>query len=424
MFTQEENDLLTQVGPGTPMGELMRRYWVPALLAEELPEPGCAPVRTRLFGEDLVGFRDSQGRVGLLSEYCSHRQASLFYGRTHEDEPGLRCVYHGWKYDVDGRILETPAEPINSQLKDHIRHTAYPCVEVNGLIMTYMGPREKKPLLPTFPWLTLPSDHVSVGSKFLLEANWLQCLEGDNDSIHSAYLHRRGEATGIEARARQSPIRNVEIDVLPWGVRGVTVYPVDESRVFLRTNTFMMPCIGNTPRVQQGFEGGVNPAVHTIYQVPADDYTNWRYDFETFWDQPNDSSYAEGHRREVGPGFKPLLNRYNDYLIDREKQRAGTPWSGVDALNHTQDAVVTETMGTRTGPGSITDRTRENLGATDQHLIAIRRFLLKAMRDHQEGNDPPGVVYDEAENNVHNWVHMVTGVLPIGTSWKGLLPDL
>lgn len=138
MFTQEENDLLTQVGAGTPMGELMRRYWVPAFLAEELPEPGCAPVRTRLFGEDLVGFRDSHGRVGLLSEYCSHRQASLFYGRTHEDEPGLRCVYHGWKYDVDGRILETPAEPISSRLKDHIRHTAYPCVEINGLIMTYI----------------------------------------------------------------------------------------------------------------------------------------------------------------------------------------------------------------------------------------------------------------------------------------------
>src|SRR5256886_14961309 len=159
MLPREENDLLTQVGPGKPMGELMRRYWIPALLSSEIAERDGAPVRVRLLGEDLVAFRDSQGRVGLLDEHCSHRGTSLFFGRN--EECGLRCIYHGWKYDIHGNILDTPAEPANSMIKHHVKHTAYPCIEKNGVIMTYMGPKEKQPLLPNYEWFTLPADQVN-----------------------------------------------------------------------------------------------------------------------------------------------------------------------------------------------------------------------------------------------------------------------
>src|SRR4051794_38327328 len=160
VLTREENELLTRVGPGTPMGEVFRRYWIPALLTRELPEMGSAPVRVRLLGEDLVAFRDGQGRVGLIAEKCAHRRASLFYGRCEPE--GLRCVYHGWQYAVDGAILNTPAEPANSMIKHTVKQPSYPCHEVNGLVYTYMGPKEEQPLLPELPWMTAPADRVQL----------------------------------------------------------------------------------------------------------------------------------------------------------------------------------------------------------------------------------------------------------------------
>src|SRR4051812_38351407 len=189
MMTRQDNDRLTRTGPGTPMGALMRRYWLPALLSDELPDPDCPPVRVLLLGEELVAFRDSDGRVGLLDEYCSHRRASLFFGRN--EECGLRCIYHGWKFDVDGKVLDTPVEPENSMLRHTVRQTAYPCREVNGVVYPYRAPPAKMPPLPTLPCITLPAEQVCIGSKMLNECNWLQGLEGDCDSSHSAYLHRR-----------------------------------------------------------------------------------------------------------------------------------------------------------------------------------------------------------------------------------------
>ena len=149
MLSKEENELLARVDPGSPMGELTRRYWIPALLSEEIPTPDCPPVQVRLLGEDLVAFRDTNGRIGLLDEHCSHRGTSLFYGRN--EECGLRCIYHGWKYDVEGNVLETPAELEGSRLKDGVHHPAYPCIEANGIIFTYMGPKEKVPAFSRIP---------------------------------------------------------------------------------------------------------------------------------------------------------------------------------------------------------------------------------------------------------------------------------
>src|SRR6266545_547764 len=158
MLSREENEILTRVGASTPMGELIRRYWIPALLSEEIPAPDCPPIRVRLLGEDLVAFRDSQGRVGLLGEHCAHRRASLFFGRN--EECGLRCVYHGWKYDVEGTLLETPAESPRTTLKQRVHQKAYPCVERSGAVFAYMGAAATPPPFPAFEWLTVADDHV------------------------------------------------------------------------------------------------------------------------------------------------------------------------------------------------------------------------------------------------------------------------
>ena len=157
------------------MGEMFRRYWIPALLSEEIAEPDGPPVRVRLLGEDLVAFRNTEGRVGLLGEHCAHRGTSLYYGRN--EECGLRCIYHGWKYDSDGKVLETPAEPPGSRVKEKVRHKAYPCKETSGVVFTYMGPAEKMPAFPQHEWLNVPSEHVTV-NKFYVECNYLQSLEG------------------------------------------------------------------------------------------------------------------------------------------------------------------------------------------------------------------------------------------------------
>src|ERR1043166_1372269 len=164
MLSTEENELLTRTGPGTPMGQMIRRYWIPALLSEELPEPDCPPVRIRLLSEDLVAFRDSKGRIGLLDEHCSHRGTSLFYGRN--EDCGLRCIYHGWKYDVEGNVVDTPAEPKESTFKSRLRHPAYPTKEAGGIVFAYMGPRGKQPLFPNHVWNDLPTGHTRASKSF------------------------------------------------------------------------------------------------------------------------------------------------------------------------------------------------------------------------------------------------------------------
>src|SRR4051812_39961340 len=169
----EQNELLTRTGPGTPMGELFRRYWLPALLAQELPEPDCPPVRVKLLSERLIAFRDTAGRVGLMDEFCAHRGVSLWFGRNEEN--GLRCPYHGWKYDVNGQCTEVPSEPVESGFCSKIRLTSYPCIERGGIVWTYMGPTEHKPELPELEWATLPTSHTFI-SKRLQECNWLQAM--------------------------------------------------------------------------------------------------------------------------------------------------------------------------------------------------------------------------------------------------------
>src|SRR4051812_43327346 len=186
MLTAEDNELVCRVGPGTPMGELMRHYWVPALASSELPEQDGAPVRVRLLDEELVAFRDSQGKVGMMAANCPHRGASLFFGRNEEE--GIRCVYHGWKYDVTGQCVDMPSEPAESNFKSKIKATAYPAREWGSLIWVYMGPADHMPALPELEWAMVPDSHRTA-SKWIQDTNYLQGYEGDIDSAHASFLH-------------------------------------------------------------------------------------------------------------------------------------------------------------------------------------------------------------------------------------------
>ncbi|MPZ15404.1 MAG: Rieske 2Fe-2S domain-containing protein, partial [Chloroflexi bacterium] len=188
MLSKEDNELLTRVGPATPMGQLLRQYWIPVVRSEELADPDGEPMRVRLLGEDLILFRDTSGRVGLLEDHCSHRGASLFFGRNEAD--GLRCVYHGWKYDVAGACVDMPNEPPESNFKDKIRHRAYPCREYGGMIWSYLGPRDVPPELPKLEWALVGAEQRNL-TPVLRECNWVQALEGDIDTSHLYFLHAR-----------------------------------------------------------------------------------------------------------------------------------------------------------------------------------------------------------------------------------------
>src|SRR6516165_7831173 len=184
MLSREENEYLCRVGPGTPMGTLLRRFWMPALIATELPEPDCPPIRLRLLGEDLIAFRDTAGRVGLIQNHCPHRGASLFFGRN--EEAGLRCVYHGWKFDTSGACVDMPNEPAESDFRTKVRAVAYPTQERGGIVWAYMGPRSVPPLLPDLEANMVSDSNVTVTSQ---PANWMQILEGHIDTLHAGFLH-------------------------------------------------------------------------------------------------------------------------------------------------------------------------------------------------------------------------------------------
>jgi phenylpropionate dioxygenase-like ring-hydroxylating dioxygenase large terminal subunit len=388
------------------MGDLIRRYWIPALLCEEIPEADCPPVRVRLLGEDLVAFRDSQGRVGLLDEYCSHRRASLFYGRN--EHCGLRCIYHGWKYDVEGNVLETPAEPPDSTLKHKVHHTAYPCREAAGVVFAYMGPRKKMPLFPNYEWLTVPLGHATVTAKFFNECNYLQALEGDCDSSHINYLHRGSIRGGLDFHEDAAPV--FEFEMTSFGMRTAAIRRVVKDKKNIRSSVFIMPCIGCVPvgRMVNGKLDGFQ----VVYQVPADDYHTWRYNVRFSRSGPVPAEEVEPHRCQIAPEYLKKANRGNDYLIDRNKQRLST-YSGIEGIA-TQDACVTESM------GPICDRTREHLGVSDSYVIAVRKYLLKALREFQQGVDPPGLAWDPAKHDFSG-ANCVDVTVPLDTPWNQVL---
>jgi phenylpropionate dioxygenase-like ring-hydroxylating dioxygenase large terminal subunit len=394
MLMDEDNRTLTRVGPGTPMGELMRRYWVPALLSWELPEPDCPPVEVRLLGENLVAFRQTDGRVGIVDERCPHRSASLFWGRNEEN--GIRCVYHGWKYDITGQCVDMPSEPEATNFASKVRVRAYPALEAGGVVWTYMGPSDKQPPPPLFEWTQAPETHRGL-TKVVQESNWLQALEGGIDTVHSNFLHYGRPAaadTGMQVGATRQRAtgfsRAAIVEVMPtdYGYSYAGLRALPDGGYFVRGYHWVMPWYQlrgyslDTPK----------PRVNGHMWVPVDDdqtmVYNWTY---TYGDEPlsEDERLLAGTGNQFGVdidienGFRSVRNRRNRYLIDRQVQKTRT-YTGIEGTN-TQDRAVQESM------GPVADRTYERLGTTDRAIITARRMLLQAVKDVQAGADPPGL---------------------------------
>jgi len=408
MLPREENDMLTLVSADQPMGKLMRCYWIPALLASEIPEPDCAPVRVRLLGEDLVAFRDTQGRIGLLEEHCAHRGTSLFFGRN--EECGLRCIYHGWKYDIDGKVLDTPAEPTGSTLKDKVRQTAYPCKEAGGMIWTYMGPKDKQPLLPNYEWMTMAPENLYV-TRSIQDCSWLQGLEGECDSSHLSFLHRnftgdrpRGGGDGALYAADTAPsLEGIEMD---YGVRMLSCRRIGPDSIYLRVSNIVMPCHGFIPT--GGIKG--NPDGYTIHShVPVDDTHSIRFNIHFRRNRPIELEERQ-HDDEIGPDFLKIRNLQNNYLIDRERQKREN-FTGMGPIFLVHDACATETM------GPIYDRSQEHLGVSDMTVIAVRKFLLNAARAVAAGKEPPHVIRTAEQTDVRH-VACIATTIPVSQDPK------
>ncbi len=389
MLKPEDNERLTRVGPGTPAGELFRRYWQPALLASELPENDGAPVRVRLLSEDLVAFRDTNGKVGLVDAYCPHRRAPMFFGRN--EECGLRCVYHGWKFDVNGDCADMPSEPGDTPLKAKAKIKSYPTYEAGGIIWTYMGPKDKQPAPPNYEWLRAPATHRYV-SKSESCCNYLQGLEGGLDTAHVSFLHRNnlGDKTWLGA---QDGAPRIEVELTDYGYYYVSTRNSGPDRRYVRVYQYIMPFqqirsnvlgyAGKRPDVPK-FDGHL--------WAPVDDHTTNIYNFMYSYSPeiPLPRAYAENYESYAGRGaehfipgtFRLKANPSNDYFIDRESQKHHTV-TGIAGVN-TQDMALQE------GMGPIVDRSKEFLGTTDRAIVALRRLLLEATYAVERGETPKG----------------------------------
>jgi phthalate 4,5-dioxygenase oxygenase subunit len=407
MLSREENEILTRVGASTPMGELMRRYWIPALLSEEIPAPDCPPVRVRLLGEDLVAFRDSHGSVGLLGEHCAHRGTSLVFGRN--EECGLRCVYHGWKYDVDGNVLDTPAEPAASDFKKKLRHMAYPCKEVASMIFTYMGPAEKQPLIPGYEWFTLAEEQVCPVKSYL-ECNYLQGIEGDFDSSHTSFLHNNNIKNAERLKRDGAP--TLEAEDTSYGMRAISIRTVGTEQIYVRTSPYMMPSFSIVPGPPTAkFEEDDIRAFR--FWVPIDDQTTWLY-ILNLRKRPFTDEERKSLRSWIGADYRRIRNLGNNYLQNRELQRTAS-YTGIEALNPAeQDGCATESM------GAIWNRSKEHLGYSDKTIIALRKMLLRAVSDVAEGKEPPHIIRDPQQNDFSK-LRSIKGVLPAGTDWRQIM---
>ncbi|MCB9930691.1 MAG: Rieske 2Fe-2S domain-containing protein [Alphaproteobacteria bacterium] len=383
MLSREDNDLLTQVGPDTPMGTLMRRFWMPVLLAREIAEPDCTPVRVRLLGEPLIAFRDTEGRVGVVDEHCPHRLSSLFFGRN--EDCGIRCLYHGWKFDVDGNCVDMPSEPPDSNFRTKVRLKAYPVRELGGVVWAYMGPPERMGEPPRFEWMDLPAEQ-QYASRWVQDCNYAQCVEGEIDSAHVSFLHslvnktteQKTALTGAYFAGDRAPKwKVVDTDYgMVLGARRQT----DDGRYYWRMNQWYLPfytMIAPVPGEARSFR----------MWVPSDDThcsilcVSYRTDGPVSEDEVQRWERGEAQHAARIPGtLTPVANAGNDYLIDREVQRTQT-FSGIAGIR-AQDAAMVESA------GPISDRTREHLGTSDTAVIRMRRLLLGAAKALQAGEEP------------------------------------
>jgi phenylpropionate dioxygenase-like ring-hydroxylating dioxygenase large terminal subunit len=417
MLRKEQNDILTQTGPGTQMGNMFRCYWLPILNAWELPENDCPPVRVKVLSERLLAFRDSKGRLGLIDEFCAHRGASLWFGRN--EECGLRCPYHGWKFDYTGQCVEVPSEPEESGYARKIKLTSYPLVEKGGILWTYMGPADKQPPLPEWEFTTLP-ENQRYAAKRLSECNWLQALEGGIDSSHVSFLHRGDLSSdplfkGAD-RANNYNLNDskpvFEVVEHPGGLYVGARRNAENDQYYWRVTPWVMPSFTMVP------PRGDHP-LHGHFWVPIDDENCWAWSYLYHPTRPLHEYEFEAAKNGKGTfvrtlpgGFRSVFNKDNDYLIDREAQKAGRTYSGVEGIAM-QDQAVQESM------GPIVDRSKENLVSTDNGVIMCRQRLLRASRDLKEkGTLPPGRTPEEQR------IRSIAVVLPRAAAYKDAAADL
>jgi phenylpropionate dioxygenase-like ring-hydroxylating dioxygenase large terminal subunit len=419
MLSKSDNELLTRVGPGTPMGDVLRQYWLPLLLTEELAEKEGNPQRARVLGENLIAYRDTEGKIGLLAENCPHRGASLFFGRN--EERGLRCVYHGWKFDVAGHCVDMPNEPPESNFKDKVRARAYPCVERNGVIWTYMGPLETPPALPDLEWNLVPENQRYISKRYE-ECNWAQALEGGIDSSHSGFLHshlfdpddRSEYRQGMSIKAKDKHPRFEVVDT-SYGVLVGARRDADEEHYYWRITQFLMPFYTMIPPY------GVSPTISGHAWVPIDDQNTMAW--TVTWHPLRPLSDQEIHRMrngwglhlgedtllpptsEAGSRWRPKANKTNDYLIDYERQRT-REFTGLPGIA-IQDQAMQESM------GAIYDRSLEHLGSSDTGIIQVRRRWLKAAQQLRDSGITPTGVNAAASYRVRS----AAVILPREVSW-------
>jgi phthalate 4,5-dioxygenase len=401
MLTQEQNDALTRTNPGTVGGKLLRTYWQPIALSKEMPAGG-APVSIDVLGEELVLFRDDQGRLGLLDRHCCHRGTDLSFGRI--EDGGLRCLYHGWLYDVTGCCLEQPAEPKSSTFKSKVRQQAYPVVERGGAFFAYLGDGDA-PEFPAYDFLTYPAEHLHA-AKVFVDCNYLQANEGNYDPGHVGFLHRSfdpnrkpglnfgdlhrvgvSDDEPVNIDPQETPV--LETEPAPFGMRIFQVRSGGPGRKYVRVTIFGMPnfsCIAGP----QGGDGHIG-----IWHVPIDDYTHWRWHFALRRDAPLDSTsrVVSGRKdpAEYESEFVLRRKKANRYLQDRATLDQN--FTGMGPNFNVHDAFATESQ------GRIQNRTREHLATTDVAITAGRRLMLKALDDVRAGNEPLGVLRDPRAND-------------------------
>lgn len=415
MLTKEDNEMLTQTDAGTPMGELFRRFWIPACLSEEISAPDCPQVRVRLLGEDLIAFRDTDGNPGLIFPYCPHRGSPMFLARN--EEHGIRCVYHGWKFDVTGKCLDIPNSFEGETYKDKVSIKAYPCWDKGGIIWTYMGPADKEPPKPAYEWLEFKDDQRYV-MKYVLHCNYFQGIEGDYDPSHGWFLHNTVDVDAVNPRNRvaraNSPRTNFlnrkhfECEDTLYGLRQVSVTAFQDSNEETKNRVsmshFFMPCFTSA--------GVSGPNVFASnMRVPIDDencmFYRLRWAYQPFTPQQVwEDKYGGYTYPELIPGtYETKENKANDYLMDRWYQKTHTS-TGIKS-GPTQDQAVIEDQW-----GPITDRTQEHLLTSDQPLMKVRQRLINSARALREGEEPSGPSNPEAYR-VHSVNFSVPDTVPI-----------
>ncbi|MEI7739171.1 MAG: Rieske 2Fe-2S domain-containing protein [Betaproteobacteria bacterium] len=414
MLTIEENDLLCRVEGDAPMGALMRRHWQAICLQEEVSEPDGTPVRARVLGEDLVVFRDTEGRIGVLGEYCPHRRASLVFGRN--ENSGLRCLYHGWKMDISGQVVDMSSEPNSSRLKEKIKHISYPAQEWGGMVWAYMGPPETLTAFTPPAWAPNESVRVSI-SKIIIPCNWAQIMEGQIDSAHSSSLHSSDMTpsriegatingnTWLRPSTDKSPRMQTQADA--YGFRYAAIRrPIQNANTheYVRSTVFVAPSSALIPPNNLYNVANINTAIddtHTAFHFIA-------------WGDPSTTPDTENWREflstqvniDLDSTFKPIRTKENHFLQDRQAMKAGN-FTGIKGIPN-QDMAMWVTM------GAITDRSQDRLGASDMAVVEFRRQMVNAVKRFIQGEAPIGV----GELKIPSTVCSYQAIIPKEVDWR------